>query len=575
MENEEFEHRRHDHFGFRAGGKPESHMSELSKGRLGQRPVIQTEWLAVPHLTPALSPPSDGAEREKRSQRLGMGQRGFNSGLSVLLFTAALALLLGGCAVGPNFKRPAAPEAGDYTASPLRPTIATTNVVGGEAQRFVKGNDIAGDWWTLFHSKPLNELIEHALTNNPDLKAAQAALMAARENVLAQRGAYFPNVSAGFSATRQKQSTALAPAPNFPVVPNEFQYNLFTPEVSVAYSPDVFGSNRRSMESLRAQEQGVRFQMIATYTTLTANVVVTAIQEGSVQMQIDATRQLIDLGSNMVQILQYQFTKGYASRLDLMAQESQLAQMTATLPPLLKQAAQLRDQLAVLAGRFPNQAPADKFELSSLQLPEELPVSLPSQLVAQRPDVRQAEANLHAASAQIGIAIANRLPNITLTANAGSTALAIDQVFTSGTGFWGLGAAAMAPIFQGGTLLHQERAAKAACLQAAEQYRSTVLTAFQNVADTLAALEQDGEALKAAATAAADAQITLDLSQRQWHDGYISYLALLSAEQSYHQAKIALVQAQANRFADTAALFQALGGGWWQRADLTKDDHEK
>jgi NodT family efflux transporter outer membrane factor (OMF) lipoprotein len=489
----------------------------------------------------------------------------------LLPFTAALAVLLGGCAVGPNFKRPAAPAVSDYTASPLATTVASTNVAGGDAQRFAKGADIAGDWWILFHSQPLNELIEQSLTNNPDLKAAQAALLVARENVLAQRGTFFPNISAGFSANRQKQSEALAPTPNFPIVPNEYLYNLFTPQVSVSYSPDVFGGNRRAMESLKAQEQGARFQMIATYTTLTANVVVTAIQEGSVEQQIDATRQLIGLSSNMVQILQYQFSKGYASRLDLVSQESQLAQVIATLPPLLKQAAQLRDQLAVLAGRFPSQAPADKFELSSLQLPADLPVSLPSKLVGQRPDVLQAEANLHAASAQIGVAIASRLPDITLTANAGSTALALDKLFTSGTGFWGLGAAATAPLFQGGTLLHQERAAKAAYVQAAEQYRSTVLSAFQNVADTLTALEQDAEGLKAAAAAADDAKITLDLSQRQWHDGYISYLALLSAEQAYHQARINLVLAQASRYADTAALFQALGGGWWQRADLTKD----
>ncbi len=200
----------------------------------------------------------------------------------------------------------------------------------------------------------------------------------------------------------------IAPTPNS----NAFLYNLFTPQVSVSYVPDVFGLNRRTVESLQAQEQEVRFQMIATYTTLTANVVVTAIQEGSLQMQIDATRQLIDINSNMLQILQYQFAKGYASRLDVAAQESQLAQVTATLPPLLKQLAQQRDLLAVLAGRFPSQAPAEKFELSSLQLPQDLPVSLPSELVAQRPDVLQAEANLHAASAKIGIAIANRLPNI-------------------------------------------------------------------------------------------------------------------------------------------------------------------
>jgi NodT family efflux transporter outer membrane factor (OMF) lipoprotein len=481
---------------------------------------------------------------------------------------AALAwLLLAGCAVGPDFKQPAVPNAGDVAAQPPAATVTTTNVAGGEAQRFARGMDIAGDWWTLFHSRPLNDLIEQSLTNNPDLQAAQAALSVARENILAQRGVYYPSVAGSFSATRQKQSQALAPTPNS----NVFQYNLFTPEVSVSYSPDVFGANRRASESLQAQEQGVRCQMIATYATLTANVVVTAIQEASVQSQIDATRQLIDLNSNMVQILQYQFAKGYASRLDLAAQESQLAQVIATLPPLLRQSAQLRDLLAVLAGRFPNQAPAEQFGLSTLHLPENLPVSLPSQLVAQRPDVLQAAANLHAASAQIGIAEANRLPNLTLTASTGSTALALDQLFTSGTGFWGVGAAATAPLFQGGTLLHQERAARAAYLQAAEQYRSTVLTAFQNVADTLAALEQDARGLQAAAAAADDARITLDLSLRQWQDGYLGYLALLSAEQADQQARITLVQAQAGRYADTAALFQALGGGWWHRADLTRD----
>ncbi len=338
--------------------------------------------------------------------------------------------------------------------------------------------------------------------------------------------------------------------------------------------PDVFGLNRRNMESLQAQEQAVRYQMIATYTTLTANVVVAAIQEGSLQMQIDATRQLIDINANMLKVLQYQFSKGYASGLDVAAQESQVAQIAATLPPLLKQFAQQRDLLAVLTGRFPSQAGEEKFELASLNLPEELPVSVPSELVAQRPDVLQAEENLHAASAKIGIAIANRLPSITLTANAGSTALAMNQLFTAGTGFWGVGAAATAPLFQGGTLLHQERAAKAAYVQASEQYRSTVLTAFQNVADTLTALEQDAEALKAAAAAAAAAKVTLDLAQRQLQDGYAGYLALLSAEQAYQQDVINLVQAQANRYADTAALFQALGGGWWHRADLSKDKNE-
>jgi NodT family efflux transporter outer membrane factor (OMF) lipoprotein len=486
-------------------------------------------------------------------------------------FVALMILACAGCAVGPDFKRPAAPEVEGYSSHPLSATVAAANVSGGEAQRFAKGQDISADWWTLYHSAPLNELIDHSLANNHDLKAAQAALSVARENVLAQRGVYYPSVTASFSATRQRQSGQIAPALNS----NAFLYNLFTPQVTVSYVPDVFGLNRRTVESLQAQEQGVGFQMAAVYTTLTANVVVTAIQVASLQMQIDATRQLVDINTNTVNILRYQFDKGYASRLDLAAQESQLAQVAATLPPLLKQLAQAEDLLAVLAGRFPNQAPEQKFDLSSLQLPQELPVSLPAELVSQRPDVLQAEANLHDASAKIGIATANRLPNIMLTANAGSAAAAMDQLFTTGTGFWGLGGEVTAPIFQGGTLLHQQRAAKAAYTQAAEQYRSTVLAAFQNVADTLTALEQDAEALKAAAAAADAAKVTLDLAQRQVKAGYAGYLALLNAEQAYQQGRINLVQAQANRYADTAALFQALGGGWWHRPELLTDKHEK
>jgi len=230
--------------------------------------------------------------------------------------------------------------------------------------------------------------------------------------------------------------------------------------------------------------------------------------------------------------------------------------------------------LAVLAGRFPSQAPED-ITLSSLQLPQELPVSLPSTLVTQRPDVLQAEANLHDASAKIGIATANRLPNFVLTASVGGSAAAIDQLLSSGTGFWSVGAGVTAPLFQGGTLLHQQRAAKAAYVQAAEQYRSAVLTAFQNVADTLTALEQDADGLKAATAAADAAQVTLDLAQRQLKDGYAGSLALLSAEQANQQSRINLIQAQANRYADTAALFQALGGGWWHRGDLAQDKHEE
>jgi NodT family efflux transporter outer membrane factor (OMF) lipoprotein len=483
---------------------------------------------------------------------------------SSIFLTIATCLLMAGCTVGPDFRKPPAPDVGGYAARPLSTTAAAPNVAGGDAQRFVEGSDIPGDWWTLFHSRPLNALIEQSLANNPDLKAAQAALSQARENVLAQRGTYYPSVSASFAANRQKTPGPISPTPNS----GAYVYSVFTPQVSISYSLDPFGLNRRTVESVEAQAQAVRFQMIATHVTLSTNVVAAAVQEASLQAQIDATRQMVAINSKMLEILRYQLAKGYVGRLDVAAQESQLAQVTATLPPLLKQLAQQHDLLAVLVGRFPSQAPAEKFTLSSLQLPRDLPVSLPSALVAQRPDVLQAEANLHVASAQIGIATAN----IQLTADAGSTALAIGQVFKAGTGFWDLGAAITAPIFQGGMLLHQERAAKAAYVAAAEQYRSTVLTAFQNVADTLVALDQDAEGLKSAAAAAAAAKVTLDLSQRQRQAGYASYLTLSIAEQADLQAQINLVQAQANRYADTAALFQALGGGWWHRAELMQAD---
>lgn len=485
----------------------------------------------------------------------------------VSIIAAFLLLFAAGCAVGPNFKKPAAPNVTGYTPAPISTTSSTANVTGGEAQQIIDGRDIPAEWWTLFHSQPLNDLIERSLKANPNLKAAQAALIVARENVLAQRGAYYPTVTGGFSATRAKSSSNVSPVTNT----NAFNYSFYTPEVSVSFVPDVFGLNRRTVESLQAQDQQARFALAATHITLSANVAGGAIQEASLRAQIDATHQLITINTDELEILRHQFANGYVSRLDVAAQESQLAQIVATLPPLLKESAQQRDLLAALSGGFPSQDLPEKFELSSLQLPQELPLSLPSQLVEQRPDVRQAEENFHSASAQIGIAIANRLPNFALTADAGSMAVVLGHLFEPGPGFWDVGASVAQPILDGGTLLHRERAAKAAYTEAAEQYRSTVLTAFQNVADTLNALQQDADALKAAAEARDAAAVTLDLSKKQYQSGYANYLALLSAEQAYQQAVINLVQAQASRYADTAALFQALGGGWWNRTDIQKN----
>ncbi|HEX5953255.1 MAG TPA: efflux transporter outer membrane subunit [Rhodanobacteraceae bacterium] len=479
----------------------------------------------------------------------------------------AFAFALAGCAAGPDFKPPAPPTAQGYLAHAPGATVAAADVGGGDAQTFEAGSDIPGDWWTLFHSPALSALVAQALANNHDLKAAQAALQVAHEDVLAQRGSFVPAVSAGFNASRQKDpSSALAPVPSN----NAYLYSLFTPQLAISYTPDLFGLNRRTRETLQAQEQAARFQMIAAWTTLTSNVVVAVVQEASLREQVKATRELVGLEKESLSILQLRLRKGNASKLDVAAQQSQLAQTESSLPPLVKQLVATQHALAVLVGAFPDQGPAESLTLADLHLPEKLPVSLPSELVAQRPDVRQARANLHAASAAIGIAAAQRLPSLDLTANAGSTALAISRVFTSGTGFWGVAASLTAPIFEGGQLMHQERAAKAAYVEAAEQYRGAVLGAFQNVADTLVALDQDAKALQSAARAEHAAKTALDLSQLQLTHGYIGTFELLAAQQSYEQARLGLVEARANRFADTAALYQALGGGWWHHKNLAK-----
>ena len=479
----------------------------------------------------------------------------------------ALVLLFTGCTVGPNFVRPAAPNVAGYTQTPLSPTASVANVAGGETQRFLDGQDIPGEWWKLFESPALDALVERALKANPDLKAAQAALTVAHENMLAQRGAYFPTVSAGFAATRSKTSAELAPTPSS----GALLFNLFTPQVSVSFMPDVFGLNRRLVESLTAAEQQTRFELTATYLALTANVVVAAIQEAGLREQIRTTRELIVADEKSLDVLRQQKARGYASRLDVYAQEAQVAQASATLPPLLKQLAQQRDLLTTLSGALVSDGLPEQFELSHLKLPQELPLSVPSRLIEQRPDVRQAEENLHLASAQIGVAVANRLPSFTITADIGASALTLSGLTSSDAGFWDLGAQVTQPIFQGATLMHRERAARAAYLQAKEQYRSTLIAAFQNVADTLAALEHDADALSASAARTEAAKVTLDVVRAQQHAGYASYLQLLNAEESYQTAVTGQVQTQINRFADTAALFQALGGGWWNRPDLAKE----
>lgn len=467
------------------------------------------------------------------------------------------------CSVGPDFKQPDAPNVQRYTAKPLVKKTNSANVYAGQTQYFVNDLDIPEKWWQLFRSHSLNSLIERSIHENPTLKSAHAALLVAQENISAQKGYYYPTLQGNYIPDRSK-----TPDPVSPLAASNSPYlTLYTAQLTVFYVADVFGLNRRTVESLRAQAQQLRFLLEATYLTLTSNVVVAAIQEASLRTQISATYQLIDINTHLLNLFRRKLTMGASNRLDVAAQEAQLAQIKATLPPLLKQLAIQRDLLTALAGKFPSQEVTEKFELSSLQLPSFLPVSLPAKLIRQRPDILQAEENLHAASANIGVARANRFPTIAINGSLGSSALTMGTLFASGNGLWDIGGNLLQPIFTGGTLLHRERAAKMAYVQAMEQYRSTVITAFQNVADTLHALEQDANALQSAVEAERATKTTLNLTRRQMKIGYVNLFAVLNAEQAYQQALINRIQTQATRFTDTVALFQALGGGWWNKTE--------
>jgi NodT family efflux transporter outer membrane factor (OMF) lipoprotein len=479
-------------------------------------------------------------------------------------FSAALLAGLAACAVGPNFKRPPPPTAPGYGSAPVQGETASAEGSGGAAQTFVAGMDIPSQWWALFKSPELDQLVEQALKGNPDVDAAKAALRQAHELYSAQRTSFFPTVQGEFSGVRAKNALGTIANPTSLPQTNPY-YNLYTAQLSVSYLPDVFGATRRQVEIAKAQEESSRFQLEAVYLTLSSNVVVTAVQEASLRGQIDATLRLLQLQHQLTDTVQHQRTLGTASDLDVLAQQSAEAQTAQSLPPLQKQLGQTRDALTALLGRFPSEEPTQTFHLGDLALPAELPVSLPSKLVEQRPDVRQAEENMHAASAAVGVALADMLPQFAISGDLGSSSLTIGRLFSPYTGFWDAGASLTQTLFDAGALLHKKRAADAALDQAAAQYRAAVILACQNVADSLRALQADADALKASAQAERAARVTFDLAQRQRDLGTISWVAVLNAEQSYRQAQLALVQAQANRYSDTAGLFQALGGGWWNR----------
>jgi NodT family efflux transporter outer membrane factor (OMF) lipoprotein len=479
----------------------------------------------------------------------------------------AIGLALSACAVGPDFNTPDAPRVADashpYTPAPLPAMPASGASPAYVPQRIVDGQDISATWWEAFQSPPLNALVQSALQHSPTVVAAQATLRQAEENYRADYGSkVFPSVSANLSAARQRYAL-----PQSEQVPAGYTANLFQGGLDLSYTLDLFGGNRRELEGVRAAIDYQRFQVEATWLSLTSSVVATAIQEASLRAQLKVTQDVVANANQSLKVINAQVQLGALARGALLQQQTLIAQQQAQIPPLEKALAQTRHQLAVLAGRLPGDAGLPDFDIDALVLPRELPLSVPATLVRQRPDVRASEAQLHEASAQIGVATAALYPQITLSGGVNRQSFKIDKLFDTGTTGWSLAAGLVQPIFNGGALHAKKRASVAAYDAAQAQYQSTVLNAFLSVANALRAIDTDADAVTANADADRLANEALDLVTRQYQLGAVSYLASLDAQRTVLSTRLALVQARAARFTDTAALFQALGGGWWNAPD--------
>ena len=487
------------------------------------------------------------------NQRLPHTCRRARTQLCAPLCASLLALSLGSCAVGPDFVSPEPPQVDRYTPEKL-------TKIG--SQQLVVAKEIPQRWWEVFHNKNLNRLIEASIEHNPGLQAANAGVRMAYYNAEAQKGNFLPTVLFNSSDTTNLQSGV-----QFTVTPNATTnpYGYFIKQLQVSYTPDVWGANRRQVESLEAQTDAARYQLEAAYLALTTNVAGAAIQEASLRGQIGATREVIKEARDMLTILRKQYAIGAVAVADVLAQEAQLAQMEQLLPPLEKALAQQRDLLTALAGQYSTAEVPETFNLKAVPLPRTLPLTLPCAFVRQRPDVRQAEANMHSSAAQVGVAIAARLPNVTLSAQGGYGAYSYAQLFTGAAGFYTLGSSITQPIFAGFTLLNKQKSAEAGLVQAEAQYRQAVVTAFQNVADALRALQADTKAVAAAVHAEVVAKKSFEIVKQQFlmrEGSAVNMLAVLSAEQTWLLAAVARMQAEGNRLGDVVGLFMALGGDW-------------
>jgi len=478
------------------------------------------------------------------------------------LIMAVTTALLAGCAVGPDFKQPAAPKSERYTS--LKLTLELPEPTSGP--QLVNGAEVPAEWWQLFGSEELNRLVEQGLANSRTVAAAQARLRQAEENLNAQVGAVlYPSVDGKASTSRQRISgTAFGG--------NSRIYNVYNASVTASYGIDFFGASRRYLENLRSQIDYQQYQLQAARMTLAANIVTAAVREASLRQQIAATRQMIEDSTEQLTMVEQRYALGAVAQSAVLAQRTALAQTRTTLPALEKQLEQNRNLLNVLVGKLPASDGLPEFELSTLHLPATLPLSLPSELVRQRPDILASEAMLHRANADVGFATANMYPRITLTGSYGSESRTAASLFNPGTAVWSAGASLLQPLFHGGELRAKKRAAVAAYEEAEANYQEVVMQAFRDVSDTLLALEMDGRTLGLQQDAAKAASETFELVRQQYAAGAASYLELLNASQQYQQATINLTLAEATRMADAAALIHALGGGWWNQPATNKSE---
>ncbi|HET7930618.1 MAG TPA: efflux transporter outer membrane subunit [Rhodanobacteraceae bacterium] len=474
---------------------------------------------------------------------------------------AIAVLALAGCAVGPNYREPAAPAVDRYTVAPLPKSTTAADTAGGDAQAFLEGQNVPRQWWTAFGNAELDRRVQQAFAHSPTVAGAQAALRQAEETARAARGGLFPSLDANAGATRQKQSGAQFAGLGGNVSGSK-PFNVINAGVSVGYVFDLFGGVRRGIEAQDAEADVQRAKLDATYLMLATNVVTASLQEASLREQVQSAAKVVDDLQKELAIAEQQQAIGSKSFSDTLAVRTELATAAVALPGLRQQLAATQNQLATYLGVTPAQLDIHPITLDQVTLPADIPVSLPSTVVAQRPDIRAAAAQLHAATAAVGVATADMLPRLTLSGSAGSQALHSGDLFSTGTGAWSIGLNILQPLFHGGQLLHQKRAAKAGMDVALANWQQVVLTSFQNVADSLQALEYDAASLKALATADHDASKLLDLTRKQYRIGAVGYVNLLTAEQAYQTAHVALIKSRTARLADTAALYAALGGGW-------------